>query len=178
MSRSYINGIWVVTGTLVSLVLMHGTTAQGDEIIITRNVAPRIAYRPAPPGQVTARVNTSPDDQVLGALGLDDNQVKAVNSHMVARALTDGDFSKVLATMPAQAGSLYSAQSAQASSAGNSQAGGFSATVMGAVGGVLGVGGVAGGAATGAGDTVSRAGNQIVDTMRALSIPMITGAVQ
>ncbi len=124
-----------------SLLASPGPAAAGEgEIVLLREVPPRIAYREAPPGPVISKANASPRDQVLGSLG----------EAGIGRELTDEEFAQVGVGKPVAGGNgPVGAVPATLGSAGIG--GGGAGQAPGGVTGVLGgmntlIGGAGGGA--------------------------------
>jgi hypothetical protein len=82
------------TATVLLLPWPASASAGEGEIILLREVPPRIAYREATPGPVISKVNASPRQQVINAL----------DGTTAGRELSDDEFAQVGTGKPALGG--------------------------------------------------------------------------
>ena len=131
--------------------------ADKGEIIILREVPPRVAYREAPPGPVVSKANASPRQQVLDAL----------DGATSGRELTDDEFALVGTGKPAGGGN-----SPVAAISGTLGAAGGGGTVPGGASGVLGgmnalIGAAGGGAVVRATQDIGKTVNSVLGNLQA-----------
>ncbi len=126
--------------TLTSLLVPGIAGADKGEIIILREVPPRIAYREAPPGPVISKANASPRQQVIDAL----------DGATSGRELTDDEFALVGAGKPATgANSPIAAMSGTLATGGANGGGTAPGGASGVLGGMNALIGAGGGGAVG-----------------------------
>lgn len=140
--------------------------ADEGEIIILREVSPRVAYREAQPGPVISKANVSPRQQVLDAL----------DGAASGRELTDDEFALVDTGKPADGGNSPIAAISGTLDAAGARAGGGGTTAPGGASGVLGGMNALIGAA--GGGTVGRATQDIGKTVNSMVGSMPAGVTQ
>lgn len=129
-----------IAASTATVLLTPGSTSAGEgEIILLREVPPRVAYRQAPPGPVISKANASPRQQVVDAL----------DGTAAGRELTDDEFAQVGAGTPGVGANNPTA--AMPATLGSVGVHGGGSTVPGGASGVLGgmnalIGGAGGGA--------------------------------
>jgi hypothetical protein len=156
--RTTIIAITILSVASLAGVLPKAWSDPGD-LVITRNVSPRVAYRPGT-GPVGAKVN--PGEGVQSALGL--NQYPG---GVIAHELSNSDFADVFAGEPMRNGTLtgHGASVTGALATNNLGRGGtIGRTVTGALGGG------AGGGIGGIGGVVRQTTGQLVDALKGVGL--------
>jgi hypothetical protein len=151
--------IAVLAGCSMLAGMLPQAWSDPGDIIITRQVSPRTAFRPGT-GPVMAKSN--PGQQVQSALGLDQ-----YSGGSVAQELTNGEISNVASGMPIQSG-IGAAHSAGIVSTQNSVIAG--AGEYGLAAGSMMTGSMGGGAGGTAGSMAQQAAGQVMGALKGIGL--------
>jgi|GEM_PF-2933349 len=149
----------VLAGLSVSFPHAHGE----GEIVIIRQVPPRIAYREAPPGPAVS-VEASPRRQVYDALELQNGRVGSTQGLLVGQELSEAEIAAISSSIPHGndiGGPVFE-------SLANPSGGAVSPLAQGAAGARTGLSGIGGGAAAG----ITRTTGALANTIRGVMAPL------
>lgn len=153
-----LNAMLAIAMTLTAAALMWMPVARGDpgDIVVTRQVSPRSAFREGT-GPVSSKVNAA--QQVKSGLGLNQSA-----GGTVGRELSDGEFANVVSGIPQHGGGVTAGQP-NMSGVRTSGMASYGVSAGSTVTGLL-AGGGGGGGGGGAGAVTRQATGQIVDALK------------